>query len=69
MVKTYLHSVIGCYCPGKWENTTGKISTIDLVDYKDIVEGKPFLFYFLDGKIEIIKHRFDVVPSMISTNY
>ncbi len=25
LIKTDLNSVIGCYCPDRWEDTTGKI--------------------------------------------
>ena len=32
--------------------------------YKDIVSGKPFLFYWVNGQIQIIKHRDDVIPIM-----
>ena len=34
--------------------------------WKNIVSGKPFLFYFLNDKIEIIKPRDDQVAFMAS---
>ena len=66
MVKTDLDSVIGFYCPDRWEDTTGKKNAEGIEDSKDIVSGLPFLFYCLDGKIEIIEHRDDQIPSMRS---
>jgi hypothetical protein len=33
---------------------------------KDIVSGKPFLFYWVNDEIEIIKHRDDEIPYMKS---
>lgn len=33
---------------------------------KDISQGKPFLFYFLNNKVQIIKHREAKIPSMKS---
>ena len=43
LVSTDLNSVIGCYCLDKWEDTTDK------KDHKDIVSGRPFLFYSKDN--------------------
>ena len=40
--------MIGFYCPEKWENTAGKKNSLGDSDMKDIMSGKPFLFYFLD---------------------
>ena len=59
LIKTDLGNVIGFYWPEKWEDTTNIKSHFDLIGWKFVVSGKPlpFLFYFLDGKIEIIKHR------------
>ena len=51
LVQTDLNSVIGCFCPDKWENTEGKKDSDGDPGYKDIVLGKPFLFYCLDNKI------------------
>ena len=56
--------MIGFYCPEKWENTTGKKCSEGHSDLKDVLNGKPFLFYFLDNKIEIIKHKDDKIPKI-----
>ncbi len=37
-----------------------------LSGFKDIVSGKPFLFYWVNGQIQIIKHRDDRIPIMAS---
>ena len=64
LVQTNYNSVIGGYCPDQLEDTTGmKCSRCEL-DCKDIVSGKPFLFYFLEGQIQMIKHRDDEIPFM-----
>ncbi len=34
--------------------------------WKDIVSGKPFLFYWVTDQIQIIKHRNDEIPFMAS---
>ena len=67
-MKTDLNSIFGFYCPDKWVDTTGKKDMYGCLNFKDIVFGKPFLFYFLDGKIEIIKHRADKRPNMRSNS-
>ena len=64
LVLTDRNSVIGGYCPDEWECTTGAKNSRGWLDRKDVVSGWPFLFYFLDDKIEIIKHT--DVPSMRS---
>ena len=51
LVKTNFNSVIGCYCPDKWEDTTGKRDSDGDINCKDIVSGIPFLFYFSDNQI------------------
>jgi hypothetical protein len=33
-------------------------------DLKDIASGSPFLFYWVNGQIQIIKHRDDQIPFM-----
>jgi hypothetical protein len=66
LVQTHMNSVIGGYCPDQWEDTTGKKNSEGFLNYKDIVSGKPFLFYWLIDQIEIIKHRDDIIPSMRS---
>ncbi len=48
LVLTDKNSVIGGYCPDQWEDTIDKKCSEGWPDHKDIVSGKPFLFYFLD---------------------
>ncbi len=62
LVQTDLNSVIGCYCPEKWENTTEMKSSFGCPGYKDITSDKPFLFYCLDNQIQIIKHKDRQIP-------
>ena len=69
LVKTDLNSVIGCYCPDQWEDTTDKKGSEGELGWKDVVSGKPFLFYFLADQIEIIKHRDDRIPIIRSNKY
>ena len=57
LVKTDKNSVIGGYCPDQWEDTTDKKTSYGSSGWKDIVSGKPFLFYWVNGQIQIIKHR------------
>ena len=64
LVKTDKDSVIGGYCPDQWEDTTDKKNSYGSKGYKDIVSGKPFLFYWVNGQIQIIKHRDDQIPLM-----
>ncbi len=66
LVETDQNSVIGGYCPDQWQDTTGMKSSKGYFHYKDITSEKPFLFYFLDDKIQIIKHKDDVIPTMSS---
>ncbi len=65
-MQTNLDSVIGGYCPDQWEDTTGKKRSDGGSDYKDITSGSPFLFYWVNGQIQIIKHRDDKIPYMQS---
>ena len=58
--------MIGGYCPDQWEDTTGKKNSNGILGWKDIVSGSPFLFYFLDNEIQIIKHRDNMIPTMRS---
>ncbi len=51
LVKTDQNSVIGGYCPDQWEDTTDMKSSKGILDRKDIVSGKPFLFYWVNGQI------------------
>ncbi len=66
-MQTDKNSVIGGYCPEQWEDTTGKkCSTKYVSNVKDIASGLPFLFYWVNGEIQIIKHRDDKIPFMES---
>jgi hypothetical protein len=67
LVQTDKNSVIGGYCPDQWENTTGKINSGGSLNCKDITSGSPFLFYWVNDEIQIIKHRDDKIPFMEST--
>ncbi len=64
LVKTDKNSVIGGYMPDQWEDTSGMKSSNGWPGIKDIVSGKPFLFYWVNGQIQIIKHRDDQIPFM-----
>ncbi len=64
LVKTDQNSVIGGYMPDQWKDTTGMECSNGVSDWKDIVSGKPFLFYWVNGQIQIIKHTDDRIPSM-----
>ncbi len=48
--------------PDQWEDTRGMESSDGESDRKDIVSGSPFLFYWVNGQIQIIKHRDDKIP-------
>jgi hypothetical protein len=67
LVQTDKNSVIGGYMPDQWEDTTGKKSSNGSLGYKNIVLGKPFLFYWVNDEIQIIKHRDDQIPYMGSS--
>ena len=54
--------------PDQWEDTTGMKNSEGWSGYKDITSGLPFLFYWVNGQIQIIKHKNDKIPSMES-NY
>ncbi len=54
LVQTHLNSVIGGYMPEQWEDT----------GVKEIKSGKPFLFYWVNDEIQIIKLRDDEIPYM-----
>ena len=64
LVLTDKNSVIGGYSPDQWEDTIDKKCSEGWPDHKDIVSGKPFLFYFLDDQIQIIKHTDHIIPFM-----
>ncbi len=63
-MQTDQNSVIGGYCPDQWEDTTGKKCSNSFSNHKDIVSGSPFLFYWVNGQIQIIKHKDDKIPFM-----
>ncbi len=67
-MQTNFNSVIGGYCPDQWEDTTDKKNSFGGSDWKFIVFGEPFLFYWVNGQIQIIKHRDNQIPSMRSDN-
>ena len=69
LVQTDQNSVIGGYCPDQWESTNDMENSEGEYYCKDIVSGKPFLFYFLNDEIQIIKHRDDEIPFMRSNKY
>ncbi len=56
-MQTDHNSVIGGYMPEQWEDTENMKSSSIYIDTKDITSGKPFLFYWVNDQIEIIKHR------------
>ena len=66
LVQTNFSTVIGGYNPDQWEDTTGMTDSEGDKDYKDITSGKPFLFYWVNDQIQIIKHRDDKIPVMRS---
>ena len=55
--------------PEQWEDVSGMISSEGVPDWKDIKSGKPFLFYWVNDEIQIIKHRDDRIPCMKSDKY
>ena len=66
LVQTNENSVIGGYCPDQWEDTTYKINRRGWSGWKDITSGSPFLFYWVNDQIEIIKHKDNEIPAMRS---
>jgi hypothetical protein len=66
LVQTDLNTVIGCYCPDKWENTERIEDSCGWDVNKKIISGCPFLFYCLDNQIQIIRHRDDRIQTMSS---
>ena len=62
LVQTDHNSVIGGYCPDQWEDTTEMKNSEGDPGCKDIVSGSPFLFYWVNDQIEIIRHRDDRIP-------
>ena len=47
LVQTDQNSVIGGYCPDQWESTNDMENSEGEYYCKDIVSGKPFLFYWV----------------------
>ena len=66
LVQTNYNSVIGGYMPDQWEETDGMIDSEGNRDFKVIKSGSPFLFYWVNDEIQIIKHRDDIIPKMRS---
>ena len=66
LVQTNFNSVIGGYMPEQWENTKVMKHSEGYLGYKVITSGSPFLFYWVNDEIEIIKHRDDQIPIMVS---
>ena len=62
LVQTDHNSVIGGYCPDQWEDSTEMKNSEGDPGCKDIVSGSPFLFYWVNDQIEIIRHRDDRIP-------
>jgi hypothetical protein len=50
--------------PDQWEDTTGKKNSRGSSGWKDITSGLSFLFYWVNGQIQIMKHKNDQIPSM-----
>ena len=50
--------------PEQWEDTEDMKSSSIYNDSKDITSGLPFLFYWVNDQIEIIKHRDERIPVM-----
>jgi hypothetical protein len=69
LVQTDQNSVIGGYMPEQWEDTTGMKNSNGIPGWKDIKSGSPFLFYWVNDEIQIIKHRYDKIPFMRSNKY
>ena len=61
-MQTNFNSVIGGYNPDRWEDTTGKKNRASWQNYKVIDSGMPFLFYWVDDQIQIMKHRNKRIP-------
>ncbi len=58
--------VIGGYNPEQWEDTFDMKTSDGWFEFKYITSGSPFLFYWMKDEIEIIKHRIDKIPYMLS---
>ncbi len=62
LVQTDKNSVIGGYMPERWQDTTGVKDS----GFKDITSGSPFLFYWVNDEIQIMKHVDNRTPFMAS---
>jgi hypothetical protein len=67
LVQTNFNTVIGGYTPDQWEDTTAKRCSEGFASSKNIVSGKPFLFYWVNDEIEVIKHKDGRIPYMESS--
>ncbi len=67
-MQTEQDSIIGGYCPDQWEDTTGKKDSLGNSDFKDITSGSPFLFYWVNDEIQIMKHKDDKI-AVIGCNH
>ena len=63
-MQTDFNSVIGGYTPDQWEDTTGIKSISSELGIKSIRSGSPFIFYWVNDEIQIIKFRDDQIPFM-----
>ncbi len=50
--------------PEQLEDTTRMKDSRGWSDFKEITSGSPFLFYWVNDQIEIIKHRADKIARM-----
>ena len=65
-LKTDINSIIGFYCPDKFEETKFKKDSDGYPGWKDIDNGKPFIFYFQNDKFEKIEHKKEKISTMSS---
>ena len=66
LVHTDMNTVIGCYCPNRWQDTMQKKSSDGCLGYSNIEGMNPFFFYCFNNKIQIIFLRDDIAPCMAS---
>ena len=55
-MQTDQNSVIGGYMPEQWEDTENMKSSSEYSEMKEITSCLPFLFYWVNDEIQIIKH-------------
>ncbi len=58
--------MIGNFNPRKWQDTSKMQNIAGWKGYTDIKNGKPFLFCFVNNKIEIMNHKEDQIPGLRS---